>query len=105
MHEKEGLPHTHLDQLVNQPITRDLFGKFVDYLMTETAVGKVGTVQSYVSKMKMIFEETHSDSEIHKGRWYSMLRKQLLRDHIQKCTQEGTRLADHAVPMQIYRRS
>ena len=32
MHEKEGLPHTHLDQLVNQPITRDLFGKFVDYL-------------------------------------------------------------------------
>jgi len=82
-------------------VTREIIGKFADYLMKVKKIKALLTCLGYVSSIKNKLETRFDFLERGQfaGKWYTILRKKITSIYATECKENGTRLVNSAPPM------
>jgi hypothetical protein len=85
-----------------QYFTKDLIGKFADYLMKIVKIKKLETTTGYISKLKgklALDYDPHTLPFLASSLFYTKLRLTVTRFYVSKCAHTGENLSDKAPPM------
>ena len=94
IYSPEIIPHTFY--------TRDVFGKFANFLMTVSKIKKYHTCISYISKVKSKLEQDYENVTLpfmSNATFYTSLRLKITREYMKNCVASGEVLVDSAPAM------
>ena len=91
----------NLDAVTVRLVTKEIIGKFADYLMKVKKIKALLTCHGYVSSIKNKLETNFDflESGQFAGKWYTILRKKITSIYASECKENGTRLVNSAPPM------
>ena len=82
--------------------TKDVIGKFADYLVKVKKIGKCGTALGYLSQIRIHLESSYEGTILPflvGDSYYAKLRQNVLKHYMELCSKNGEKLVDSAPPM------
>ena len=82
--------------------TKDVIGKFADYLVKVKKIGKCGTALGYISQVRIHLESSYEGTILPflvGDSYYTKLRQNVLKHYMERCSKNGEKLVDSAPPM------
>ncbi len=91
---------TSIDDLTAENATKELVGKFGDWLYKVAKVNKPGTCLTYLTQLKVYIELKFPTNEVSiSKKWYTELRAKIFEYYLHASQTTGKSLSDHAKPM------